>query len=343
MKQHPVPQNISSYEFKLVGDMTLKQFFQLAGGAIVALIFYASPIPGIIKWPLVFLFGALGAALAFLPIEERPLSTWIFAFLKAVYSPTKYVFVASTSEDVFAKTKTVAPVGPIPQSTINHGAVSTFEEAERNFFQKVSVLFQTSSPGQVPIPNYTPQAREPLPQGTILEMHQVQAPQQPVQEQPVVNRPSFKVVEEVDIPKIQPIKVGQNLPQQPNQPTSQTQPLVKPLSPVFTNQAASANLKQATFTPQAAPPSPPTIPNTVTGQVLSIDGKIIDGAILEIKDLSGKPVRAIRTNKVGHFLTVTPLQDGDYQIETEKEGFAFDPVKFKAEGKFIQPIQIKAK
>ena len=48
MQQHPVPQHISNYEFKLVGDMTLKQFFQLAGGILVALIFYATPLPGII-------------------------------------------------------------------------------------------------------------------------------------------------------------------------------------------------------------------------------------------------------------------------------------------------------
>ncbi|KKR52786.1 MAG: hypothetical protein UT88_C0021G0001, partial [Candidatus Woesebacteria bacterium GW2011_GWD2_40_19] len=38
MEQHPIPQNISSYQFRLVGDMTLKQFFQLAGGFLVGLI-----------------------------------------------------------------------------------------------------------------------------------------------------------------------------------------------------------------------------------------------------------------------------------------------------------------
>jgi len=33
MEQHPIPQQISSYEFKLVGEMTLKQFLKAAGFA----------------------------------------------------------------------------------------------------------------------------------------------------------------------------------------------------------------------------------------------------------------------------------------------------------------------
>ena len=55
MEQHPIPQQISSYQFKLVGDMTLKQFFQVAGGVVISLIFYSLPLHGLIKWPLILL------------------------------------------------------------------------------------------------------------------------------------------------------------------------------------------------------------------------------------------------------------------------------------------------
>ena len=37
MEQHPIPQQISSYEFKLIGDMTLKQFLKAAIGIILAI------------------------------------------------------------------------------------------------------------------------------------------------------------------------------------------------------------------------------------------------------------------------------------------------------------------
>src|SRR5260221_3844533 len=89
-EQHPVPQNISSYQFHLVGDMTLKQFLELAAGVVVGIIFYATGLPSLIKWPLIFLSAGFGAALAFIPFEERPLEQWIFAFFRSIYSPTLF-------------------------------------------------------------------------------------------------------------------------------------------------------------------------------------------------------------------------------------------------------------
>ena len=45
-ESHPIPQQISSYQFRLVGDMTLKQFFQLArGGLDVASFLFHGPAP----------------------------------------------------------------------------------------------------------------------------------------------------------------------------------------------------------------------------------------------------------------------------------------------------------
>jgi len=44
MEQHPIPQQITSYEFKLVGEMTLKQFAKAAGGIILALLINATKL-----------------------------------------------------------------------------------------------------------------------------------------------------------------------------------------------------------------------------------------------------------------------------------------------------------
>ncbi len=107
MEQHAVPQDITGFEFKLVGDMTLKQFGELAAGAIVAYMFLISGWYPLIKWPLVFLSGLMGVALAFLPIEERPLDVWIANFFKAIYRPTYYVWKKDTSG--------AAIVSPAPQ------------------------------------------------------------------------------------------------------------------------------------------------------------------------------------------------------------------------------------
>lgn len=92
MEQHAIPQQISSYEFRLVGSMTLKQFFKLAGGLLVAFIVYSSQLVFLVKWPLVFIFAAFGFALAFLPINERPLDLWIGIFIRGVLLPTVYLW-----------------------------------------------------------------------------------------------------------------------------------------------------------------------------------------------------------------------------------------------------------
>ena len=92
MEQHPIPQQISSYEFKLVGEMTLKQFAKAAGGIIIALVINSAPLVFFIKWPLIFIFAVGGLMLAFVPFQDRPLETWLLAFLKSIYNPTMFIY-----------------------------------------------------------------------------------------------------------------------------------------------------------------------------------------------------------------------------------------------------------
>lgn len=90
MQEHPVPQNITAYEFHLIGSMTIKQFLILLGGGAIGLFFYSTNLPGIIKWPLVLIGALSGVAMAFVPYEERTLDQWFINFIKAIYRPTKY-------------------------------------------------------------------------------------------------------------------------------------------------------------------------------------------------------------------------------------------------------------
>ena len=92
MEQHAIPQQITSYEFKLVGDMTLKQFGKAAGGIIIALLLNTSHLVFFIKWPIMLVSASAGLAMAFVPFQDRPLETWIFSFIKSIYSPTLYIW-----------------------------------------------------------------------------------------------------------------------------------------------------------------------------------------------------------------------------------------------------------
>lgn len=92
IEQHPIPQDVAGYKFRLVGEMTLQQFIWLAVGIIIALIIYSSPLPFFFKWPLATIFACLGAGIAFVPVEGRPLDKWLIAFIKSIYAPTIFVW-----------------------------------------------------------------------------------------------------------------------------------------------------------------------------------------------------------------------------------------------------------
>jgi hypothetical protein len=92
MEQHPVPQNVTTFQFRLIGDMTIKQFGYLAGGAIVGFICYKLPIPVFLSFPLGVGVFLLGFGMAFVPIEERPMDIWILSFIKSIYNPTQYTW-----------------------------------------------------------------------------------------------------------------------------------------------------------------------------------------------------------------------------------------------------------
>lgn len=326
MEQHPIPQNVSSYQFKLVGDMTLKQFFQLAGGLLVALIFYSSPLIGIVKWPFVIVSAILGAAMAFVPLEERPLERWILAFFKAIYTPTEFFWKKTTAPAKVFQDES-AGIPPVTTSTEqeaalkaylttpkqNFGPLAKLEWAEQGFLATLSGIF-AGMKGQTPVPTTPP------PDGVKGEMK---------------------------IPVAIPIKiVQQGAPHLIVEERAKGAPTIsattQSVAPIIAGEEIIST-KQAIFSVDAAPPNPPETPNIAVGQVVDEGRRIIEGAIMEIKDEAGRPVRALRSNKVGHFTMVTPLDNGRYQIATEKDGYQFYPVSFDANGNLIPPILVQGR
>lgn len=323
MEQHAIPQNVSSYQFKLVGDMTLKQFFQLAGGILASVIFYSTPLIGLIKWPLVIICVLLGIGLAFFPLEERPLEKWIFAFFRAIYTPTMFFWKKTTvpvkffqdeSSNDLNSQQDAALKSYLANANPSSGASANLEKAEQGFLSKLTGLF-SSMVNVVPPQQNAPTPPVPekkdemkFPQNTPVKIpsstsHLV------VEEKPVVNTPSNQVY------------------------TSQVAPVIAGNEMIST--------RQAIFSVDAAPPSPPNQPNVVVGQVVDQDRRIVEGAIMEIRDSMGRPIRALRSNRAGHFITVTQLENGHYEIVTEKDGYEFHAVSFDANGNIIPPILVQ--
>ena len=92
MENHPIPQDITGFQFKLIGDMTVKQFAYLAAGVVIGWITFILPLATIVKIPLAGISILLGIGFAFFPIEGRPMDLMISNFVKALFSPTQFVY-----------------------------------------------------------------------------------------------------------------------------------------------------------------------------------------------------------------------------------------------------------
>lgn len=324
MENHPIPQQISSYQFRLVGDMTLKQFFQVGSGALIAILLYSSGLPFYVKWPLIIISFLIGVALAFFPLEDRPLSKWIFLFAKSVYAPTLYLWMKNYHAPQFfqaestatTQTMVTAPTVHTPEPEIQQPAADTtvfapeLEHNEQQFLANVTALGEQKPhelTQDIPVEEPVRQEVKAIPETTPITVEKSEKHDDVLFSQPAVQ-------EETPDYQVTPV-AGQT----------------------------SEDIALAQFSPDAAPPSPPTRANVIVGQVMDNGGKIVENAILEVKDGEGRPVRALRSNRLGHFMIVTPLTNGNYQIETEKEGLEFEPVSLSAKGEIIEPIAIRAK
>jgi len=163
MQQHPIPQAITTYKFKLVGDMTLKQFLELAFGIVSAWIIFNSNMNFFFKWTLGPFMGFFGFALAFLPLEDRPLDQWIISFIKAIYSPTQFIYRPKVKRlDLFnptikkpaAAAITAIKTGPGQLNdyleSLPPSVTSVFDQAETKYLDHINNLFSAIGTGLAP-------------------------------------------------------------------------------------------------------------------------------------------------------------------------------------------------
>ncbi len=340
--------------------MTLKQFFQIAGGALISLLIYSSGLHALIKWPLILFFTLFGVALAFLPFEDRPLEKWVIAFFRSVYSPTIYNWGGARTSAKFFQDEAKAPEDKVlaPQgeealkeylkTPTGRGArfAKTLEDAEKAFLSSVTGLFGRGGEAQAPAqpvqtqPQPAPAQTVPQPQ---VQAHQQQPSQPAPQQSGGESRVKIPKTELISVEKTATNQEPQQQTEKPQTPADAVVQSVLNSKPQARVEEPKAPTQQANFSEEAAPPSPPGRENTITGQTLDAAGKIVEGAILEIKDTAGRPVRAVKTNKLGHFIVVTPLSNGMYEIVTEKGNLEFPNLTFEAKGEIIPPIAIRAR
>lgn len=199
IQQHPLPQDITSYRFRLIGDMTIKQFASLGICIVLAIIVYSIPLPFFFKYPIVFAFLVLGIGMAFIPVQGRSLDVWIVAFIKSIYSPTQYTWkrtpVSTSGNETAVPTKenNLSVTQPVSNARIEITEASPKQ-------QSPATPIQPSQPLDIPPQKTTPvEETTPVPKADNLQ--QAPTPQETV--------PSpFSLPQPVS-PKIQPSPVAQ--------------------------------------------------------------------------------------------------------------------------------------
>lgn len=337
MDTHPIPQNVTSFQFKLVGDMTLKQFLYLAAGlgfAYSLFVTIAASYP-FIAWPLIIISSLLGVAFAFLPIGSRPLDHWLVAYLRAVYSPTKRIWKKNKKtfkEDSLFSSRLVMYLSgqqPIQESTDSR-------------------LPTTAIPKTAPEPLPT---QEELGKTVDLARQAQQLQMKIIQTERTLSQIKDQAVKPSPIPVDYSQQVNtiladlSNLVSQASTIKTQIQKVQEPAQPEFTALPTMREKVKVIIPtkPRRTQVALTTFPNVINGIVKDQIGSYLEGTVAVIYDKEGLPVRALKSNKLGQFTGSTPLPNGTYTLEVEKDGFTFDVLQIELTGGIMPPLLITAK
>jgi len=311
VKEHPIPQSITTYKFRLVGNMTLQQFFEVAGGIIIAFIVWRSPVYPVIKYPLAIFSASLGVAMAFLPIEERSLDVWILAFIKHIYKPTVFIFKSQPHTPLYARFKPrPKKIQTIklrrPSATRPTLITHSTQGVNPKLTEYVNHLFD-----QIPTPSPPPSPTKPK----------------------IIQPTHLPIAGTTTKPKITP------KPKTPPSPQKTTpKALITPIKSTATKPARVVSGAKPVFDADLPKTQQP---NTLSGIVIDPQGKPLPTSLIEVKSTdSDIPLRITKANPLGHFFFTNPLPNGRYIIEVEREGYQFKPISLDLSGQVIKPIKI---
>lgn len=335
--------------------MTLKQFIYLASGIAVAYLTFLLIIPTypVFGWPLAIVFVLLGVAFAFFPFRARPLDTWVTAFFKAIYSPTKRVWLKNgrsyqdyplfNSRFVMFRTSTQQITFEQPQPGVKQPTLKL----------PAFMPFAPSTPSPIP----KPQTPTPLPSPEELKKTVELGRQAQNLRLKIIQ--TEKALTEIKSAASKPSPVPVDYAQEANRIITDLKNLVISASSIkhrldeLTHTQEEKSSGEGINIPRILTITPlpklkqqlalTTFPNVINGVIRDRLGNYLEGVVTVIYDKEGLPVRALKTNKLGQFSGATPLPNGVYRLELEKDNFSFDVLQIELTGQVLPPLVIIAK
>src|SRR3989338_3093903 len=144
MENHPIPQDVTGFQFKLIGEMTVKQFAYVAGGVVLAWIVFSLPLLFFIKLIIALILLFIGFSLAFVPIEGRPMDVMLSHFTRALFVPSRYVY-RKIGALFIPPAQAPTPSPPPPPTPVPLSETAVASDANTTPLDRPSVQSPTSS------------------------------------------------------------------------------------------------------------------------------------------------------------------------------------------------------
>ncbi len=310
MERHPIPQNIMDVEFKLFGNLTIKQFGALFACFFIAFVVWLIQLPIIIGGPIIGFFVILGFMMAFGEVGGRPFRDIFFYFVLALFTPKRRIWKKSTNRYVKGKN--------LKQSNKNKDQLLENLLKRQNNSGK---NFLVKEKREVDIDHYQNKIINNIDKymngkNSKSNTH--------VKSKSDLNPNHLENVKSKEYMRHKIRLANLKLEQKKQKNNSQE-----------TNVVSSSNVSP---TKAVQPP-----PNTVYGRVFKNTRQPFANIEIDIKDKNNNLIRKINSNHDGFFYFKTPLKDGIYFISPKGEnGEIFEEVKISAEGlplNFINIVQ----
>ncbi len=166
MEQHAVPRQITTFEFKLIGFFTLKQFGYLVFFSPISFILFSVvPIP-FLNIILAALAAIAGIVIVFVPYNDRPIDIWVKNFIRQLFSPSQYYFIKHNQIPDFLRDVVVYAADDVIEKHVDarqklHSYLATTPQEVNNHVQKQHINELIVNSGQQPIAQTVVQAINP--------------------------------------------------------------------------------------------------------------------------------------------------------------------------------------
>jgi hypothetical protein len=254
-----------------------------------------------------------GCALAFIPINERPLDVWIRNFILKLYEPSQYYFHKKNTAPDFLKDLYFTSPQIITAHVDARQKLTTYVQGTQGQVidprkNDIHDLISDKAP-------VAPQTVEKTSEKTPVEKVEIPTPSSTVTPvEPVISNPDIKTVE-VSAPVVTPTEPAPIVQEKIVTKQVPTQTSVDKTKPFFWG-----TLHTAKNIP---------IPNT----------------LVYLKDTNNKVVRILKTNIHGVFATFHSLTPGEYVLEGKdtSQKYFFDTMKIQINQDNPEPISVHSK